>query len=602
MGDLNQYGSRFFLPWKPFVESATESATSSDSDYLNVHIIPTGPINPALWVHHILPVPTPPLLARKWDYILQLFNVWYEDADGDHITIGNTTELVAAIRELSQESRYARFHFKLGTPVSPDRQLSYLMDELNRIKLRYWVHGPYSQGSVMRMDNVTKSVRFEGEREVALFTANLERESRLEEPEVHEALFDKTRTVVVDEADILEQSIVSIGDNFNIGRNVEIESFDGDYDFIPEHEDLVPTPEELSPAPSPHLRPVDHEDTPLMDLPVPPLTPSLVPTNAPPAASQNDPPERPLSEFDYGNPPFPGAFPDDPSETREAPFQDVHGRISSAVQSTIDYLARFGHETITTAQNTGFPVSHSSTFDEARRNLDMNAEAARTNLESGLESARVNLENGLESARTSLQAGFENARMNIQSGQETAREGIKNGLASTREGLTSGLASTRENMTNATRQVDNALRAATRQLSQSGAISPATADRVIQDLRSAGRRMERAVEDMALRLQRRIDRHAIPRETEEPVRSESQSSAAEAPADTVLEDLYGTRTPLPGSFPVEPSPVDECTDQLIEMGYFTEVQRDFARAVSAVVEGNLNGALEIMEGRAEQNW
>jgi hypothetical protein len=114
--------------------------------------------------------------------------------------------------------------------------------------------------------------------------------------------------------------------------------------------------------------------------------------------------------------------------------------------------------------------------------------------------------------------------------------------------------------------------------------------------------MERAVEDMALRLQRRIDRHAIPRAPEDPDRTGSPISTAEAPAETVPEDLYGTPTPLPGAFPVEPSPVDECTDQLIEMGYFTEAQKDFARAVSLVAEGNLNSALEIMEGRAEQNW
>jgi hypothetical protein len=115
MADPNQYDSPAFLPWKLFVDSAT----SPDPQYINIHIIPTGPMNPALWVHHILPIPTPPLLVRKWDYILKLFNIWYEDADGDHITIGNTMELIAAIRDLAQESSYPRFHFKLSTPVAP---------------------------------------------------------------------------------------------------------------------------------------------------------------------------------------------------------------------------------------------------------------------------------------------------------------------------------------------------------------------------------------------------------------------------------------------------------------------------------------------------
>jgi F0F1-type ATP synthase membrane subunit b/b' len=290
----------------------------------------------------------------------------------------------------------------------------------------------------------------------------------------------------------------------------------------------------------------------------------------------------------------------DPSGTPEPPLQDVQNRISNAVQSTLDCLARFGHITITTAQNNGFPVTHPSTFDEARRTLDANAESARTNLESGLESARVTLESGLESARASLHSGFETARTNIQSGQETTREEINNGIATARMSLASGLTSARDNLTNASRQLDNSLRAATRQLSQSGAISPATADRVIGDLRSAGARMENAVEEMTLRLQRRIDLHANPRTAEQP--SEPHASTTEEPAEIAEEDLYDTPAPLPGAFPVERSPVDECTDHLIEMAYFTEAQRDFASAVSLVAQGNLNSALEIMEGRAEQNW
>jgi hypothetical protein len=48
--------------------------------------------------------------------------------------------------------------------------------------------------------------------------------------------------------------------------------------------------------------------------------------------------------------------------------------------------------------------------------------------------------------------------------------------------------------------------------------------------------------------------------------------------------------------------VEECTDALIELSLFTEEQRDFAGAVSVVAEGNIDTALEIMEGRGEQRW
>ena len=73
--------------------SSLNSMTTSPQyhTYRQFTLVPTGDTG-LCWTCHAIPTSPSPLLSRKWDYILRLFNVWYEDADGDHITLGNTTE------------------------------------------------------------------------------------------------------------------------------------------------------------------------------------------------------------------------------------------------------------------------------------------------------------------------------------------------------------------------------------------------------------------------------------------------------------------------------------------------------------------------------
>jgi hypothetical protein len=221
----------------------------------------------------------------------------------------------------------------------------------------------------------------------------------------------------------------------------------------------------------------------------------------------------------------------------------MQARISTALQTTLDTLAQFGHMTLSAAQTSGFPVRSPQTFSTAHSTLDTNAQTARESLEFGLNCARNSLETGLLSART--------------------------GIAGARDIASSTIG-------NATRQVEIACRNAAIQLEQSGALSNETTERVISDLRSAGERMERAVEELSLGLQRRIDQHAL------------QSVPA------VEEDIYGV--PLPGSFPAV-SRVQECTDRLVELGYFGVENRDMAGAVSVAADGDLEKAMDIIDGK-----
>ena len=335
---------------------------------------------------------------------------------------------------------------------------------------------------------------------------------------------------------------------------------------------MVHTPEELSPASSPRLEPFADNDIPLIDLP---CVPTHVPIPAGTSAREekeaaDDPPDSPPSESAFPEPPFPGAFPFNPTDPTQ--FRDQQSRISSTIQATLDALARLGHLTINAAQNTGFPVTDANSFDSARRTLDTNTESARTNLEQGLESARINLQATLESARATVQANITSTRSNL----DTARNGLNTGL-------TTGLSSASTALTSATRQVEQAIRSAATTIQQSGAVSPTTADRIIRDLRTAEERVEHAVEAMTLRIQRRIDQHAL-RHSNSVVEDE--------------EDIYGPPAPsnLPGSFPVERTKVEECTDRLVEMGFFSETQRDSASAVSVAADGDIVHALEYMEG------
>lgn len=156
-------------------------------------------------------------------------------------------------------------------------------------------------------------------------------------------------------------------------------------------------------------------------------------------------------------------------------------------------------------------------------------------MDANLENARANLTQGLGTARTNLANGIENARMGLANVGQAWEQAIRN-----------------------------------------GAFSQGATERLVRDIRRAGDRMERVVENCTLRIQREIDR----------------------------------RSRLPGSFPVDTTnsngereggvrremEIKECADRLIEMGFFSEEQRDSALAVSVAVEGKLEDAVELIEG------
>ena len=540
-------------------------ASSSSQEYIDVTLVPTGnKRDRSLWVHHLLPLPISPALAQKWDYIIKRSHIWYEDSDGDNITIGSSSELVAAVRELQSERRFVRFHFKMGD-LEDDVLLFRMMDDLDRVKIRYRVFGSEPIRGSIELDKESREIKeklpYKNWEEKQTF----EEEAKMPEEEVDPSIFDQLVTRPVDLAtDVEIGKNVIIDDNPTAPKNVD-QDYDRYLDTIPQHDDLVHTPEEWSPAPSPRFEPFADNDTPLIELPcVPTHVPLPTRISDDEEEEADDPPDYPPPESD---PPFPGAFHIDPTQ-----FRDQQSRISSTIQSTLDALARLGHLTINAAQNTGFPVNNTNTFDNARRTLDSNTESARTNLSQGFESARINLQATLESARATVQTNLASTRTNLG----TARNGINTGL-------TTGLSSASIALTSATRQVEQAIRSAATTVQQSGAVSPATADRIVRDLRTAGERVERAVEDMTLRIQRRIDQHAL---------QHNRSVVEEE------DDIYGTPPPsnLPGSFPVERTKVEECTDQLVEMGFFTEEQKDSAGAVSVAADGDIFHALEIMEG------
>jgi hypothetical protein len=285
---------------------------------------------------------------------------------------------------------------------------------------------------------------------------------------------------------------------------------------------LPSTPVESSP-PSPRLEPFANNDTPLLNFPPLQPTPATIP---PPTEEEaEDPPDAPPSEEEFPNPPFPGAFPTDTDDNLPANFTGLSESLSSTFQSTIDSLARLSHVTLTAAQNaaqrTGFPLPAN---DDTHRSMDANLENARANLTQGLGTARTNLANGIE-----------NARMGLANVGQAWEQAIRN-----------------------------------------GAFSQGATERLVRDIRRAGDRMERVVENCTLRIQREIDR----------------------------------RSRLPGSFPVDTTnangereegvrremEIKECADRLIEMGFFSEEQRDSALAVSVAVEGKLEDAVELIEG------
>src|SRR5271169_4378658 len=132
---------------------------TSSSRYIDITLVPTGQIGSrSLWVHHILPLPLSPALALKWDYIVKRSHVWYEDSDGDDITVGNSSELVAAVNALVHERHFVRFQFKIGD-FTDDELLFKFMDQLDRVKIRYRVLGTEASRGSIELDKHTKEVR-----------------------------------------------------------------------------------------------------------------------------------------------------------------------------------------------------------------------------------------------------------------------------------------------------------------------------------------------------------------------------------------------------------------------------------------------------------
>ena len=560
---------------------------TSSQQYIDITLVPTAAGQKrgrSLWVHHILPLPLSPPLARKWDYIVQRFSIWYEDSDGDEITIGSSSELVSAVNELVRERHFVRFQFKMGNCVDEDELLFKFMNQLDKVKIRYRILGSELFGGDIELDKDTKEVKKQELPSRALEDRQMfEEQAKLPEEEVDPAVFETP----VNDASVNLGKNVLVGKNVEIGEsrtNVEVAS-ERFADSVPEHDDLIHTPDELSPTQSPRLEPFANNDTPLIELPCVPTHTPLAPLQTRPESpddTADDPPDSPPSESSF--PLFPGTFPIEPTDAPNQQFGDFLTGIFSTIQGTLDTLARLGHSGITAAQNTGFPVSNASVFN-AHHTIDANTESARLNLESSLDSARTNLESSLEYARTSL----EFARRQLQSNLALARTNVESARTGMNAGLTMGLSNASNAMTNATRQVERAIQSAAMAVQQSGAVSPGTAERVIRDLRNAGERVENAVEDMTLRLQRRIDQHALQREV---------AAEHDEPDHHVdEEDIYGTPMPssLPGSFPVERSRVEECADRLVEMGFFSEGQRDSASAVSVAAEGDIGNAVEIMQ-------
>src|SRR5271154_4712607 len=111
---------------------------TSSLQYIDMTLVPTGEQRgQVLWIHHILPFPATTLILRKWEYITKRFHIWYEDSDGDNITLGSSGELNSAVKELLSENRNVRFQFKKGGGLVDQELLFKLMEELDNMKIRY---------------------------------------------------------------------------------------------------------------------------------------------------------------------------------------------------------------------------------------------------------------------------------------------------------------------------------------------------------------------------------------------------------------------------------------------------------------------------------
>src|SRR5271154_5663100 len=284
---------------------------TSSPRYVGITLTPTGKAQGrSLWIHLILTLPPTSLQIRKWDVIAQHFQFWYEDSDGDNITLGSAAELVAAVRELEREPRHV-IGFQFKRVGKEDEELLFeLMDELDEMKIRYHVLGTdwrmgTGRGENIYVDRRTRGIVMGGE-EVGdlVYQAKTIPE---EEPD-STAFLEPVSTTP---RDVKSEGKVVMGDNVTVGENVHIGGENTEFDeTVPEHDDLAPTPDSLSPIPSPRLEPFANNDTPLIDLrPSPTFTHHHHHNHRHPTSHQStapSPPDSPPSESLFPNPPFPG--------------------------------------------------------------------------------------------------------------------------------------------------------------------------------------------------------------------------------------------------------------------------------------------------------
>src|SRR5277367_698340 len=244
---------------------------TSSPRYVGITLTPTGKAQGrSLWIHLILTLPSTPLQIRKWDVIAQHFQFWYEDSDGDNITLGSAAEFVAAVQELEKELRHV-IGFQFKHAGKEDEELLFeLMDELDKMKIRYHVLGTdwrmgRGRGENVFVDRGTRRIVF-GVEEVGdlVYQAKMIPE---EEPDPTVFLDSVSSSTTTTERDIKREGKVVVGENVMVGKNVHVDEETEFDETIPEHDDLAPTPDTLSPVPSPRLEPFDNNDPPLIDLP-----------------------------------------------------------------------------------------------------------------------------------------------------------------------------------------------------------------------------------------------------------------------------------------------------------------------------------------------
>jgi hypothetical protein len=549
----------------------TTTAGARD-EYVDIYLSPLffAPSDSNFKVHHIVPIPPSLFLRQKWDYILSRFKVWYQDSDGDNITIGRFPELITAIQEFREEQKECRFFVSKGGPARRS-SLADFMDEMNRVKLRYEVIGNVGMGQI-RMDKKTRRITPYFPEKVFGLTEFERLARRMEEP-IDPAVFaqDSSSSPSSEDRDNnlinLDASNVSIGRNVQVGSNVHINDqpvFERD-DRSPtplqlrERDDRSPTP--TFPATPPSLHPVDRDDD-LIELPCRPASQPLDPL--PPAATQmeiDDPPEQPPQESDFPSPlpSFPGTFPQDLDDTPISRFQD---RILSIVQMTMDSLAGLGHTVTTQTQDSGIP-----------------------NLQENLQSMRESLISQRDAMQRTLQMNLQTLRNHQGRIQRDVQAGIHASFGAIRDGIT---------------RAGNAANGASDQvrdvIMQRGVGSEGV-ERMSRDLRAQFERLERALHDVTLRMQQSIDAGVQRPENEAGAQRTENEESATASVGAGEEDIYGSPLPLPGAFPVdvERTRIEECTERLIEMGYFTSEQRDLARSLSVVVDGELSEAIDVLE-------